>query len=439
MTTYSAKHSRRLVAPIGQTRHAGQLAYLDREKESAPTTTAHNIFSRTEQARTAGGASSAKRRRSEVIINVSDDEDVEDNNNELRGVGPPSVSYARAGTSYDMPLSARSSQSKSQSQLSDGSGNAITRVKHPSQPKSEFRATEDFFEPHRKKQRTPSSNKRQGTQRIPPLGGNSFSGSFEVHEPIVTESVHENGIGQHESARRSILGDFKQGELARSSDERQQQSRRHDIITSRHFTKARINESTSAQMADNRQTKRNATELRNQYRPAPSNPATTEGSEDELSMPNPKETVTERNAGRGGSISKAKQAANSGVKRRVPGKAANEGWPLVFARARDYECHGSIEEDGRAEIYLRPDSDCWRVCAYDQTEGAFKPRICIRPQDVNMVQADDERRIRLEGPRQHTGNWYLFDLEFARGQDLQVFRDEVASLALPRRIFPRQR
>ncbi|KAJ4377297.1 hypothetical protein N0V83_000121 [Neocucurbitaria cava] len=423
MTTYSAKHSRRSVAPIGQTRHAGQLAYLDRERETAPTATAHNVFSRTEQARTAGGASSAKRRRSEVIIDVSDDEDVEDNNNELRGVEPPSVSYARAGTSYDMPLSARSSQSKSLSHLSDGSGSAITTVKHPSQPKSAFLATEDFFEPHRKKQRTPSSNRRQGTQRIPSLSGNSFSGSFEVHEPIVTESVHENVIGRHESARRSILDDFKQGESARSSDERQQQSRRHDTITSRHFTKARINESTSEKLVDNQQTKRNATELRNQYRPAPSKHAVTEGSEDELSMPNPKEMATGRNARRGGSISKARQAANSGVKRRVPWKAANEGWPLVFARSRDYVCHGSSMDDGRAQIYLRQDSDCWRVFTFDQTEGEFSPRICIRPQDVNTVNVDDDgTRVRLEDrtfkyfARSMQHPWH-FEEDFFRDKD----------------------
>ncbi|CAO2647171.1 Nn.00g080930.m01.CDS01 [Neocucurbitaria sp. VM-36] len=421
--TYSKQH-RQSLPPIGQARHRGQLAFLELEKRKVPTTPGGSASSRAEQARIPGGASSAKRKRTQDIIDLSDDNDV-------RAVAPPSVPYTPAGTSYEVPLSARSSQSN----LSVGSGSTTTGVKQTTQLKSEFRITDDLLNSHRKKQRTPGSNRRQGAQQISPLGPDSYSGSIEVHTPRASISAKDDeGSSQLKSARRYIFDDFKQGESARLSHERQQQFSKHDTTVSPHFPNARANESTSDQTADKRQARRNGTELRKQYRPAPSRYIDADSSEDELATSNWKDFAH----GRGKVMSKAKQAANSGVKRKIREKEASEGWPLVSARARDYKHQGSVTGGGRAELYLRPDSSGFRVTAFDQTEDEFSTILYIRPQDVNIVDTDHESRIRLRGPRPQNGIQYTFELEFAQASDLQVFIDDHArSLALPGKFFHR--
>lgn len=411
--TYSRQH-RPYPPPIGHARHAGQLAFLERSKSRVPTTPARNTSSRKEHAQPPGSASSAKRRKTQHIIDL-DDED--DEGFEVPAVEPPSVPYTSAGTSFDVPLSARSSQS----QFSTGSGSTITRSKQPTHPKSEFQATDALVNSRRKKSRATSSNRSQGTQRIPPVGSASLSGFFDTHASRAPIVVHEDeSIGGVQSARRLMFQNFNQGESRRSSEEHRQLSRRQDMKTSHYFPNARINESTSEQASNNLQTTRDVAELRNRYRPAPSTSIDVDSSEDELAMSNTNDSARTRV----NLTSKARQAANSGVKRKVRSKAASNGWPLVFARTREYERYSSMMEDGHADLSLRPDPSGWRVALFDHTEGVFSTEVQIQPQDVITAQADDVSRIRLQGPRPQNGDAAIFDLEFVELSDLRLFRDE---------------
>ncbi|KAF1847720.1 uncharacterized protein K460DRAFT_403048 [Cucurbitaria berberidis CBS 394.84] len=424
--TYSRQH-RPYPPPIGQARHAGQLAFLDRTKGKVSTSP---VSSRERLDQPLRGVSPAKRRKTQHIIDLDDDDD------DVGTEAPPSIPYTPADTSHDAPLSARSSQS----QVSVGSGSTLLRSQEQSQSKSEFRATDDLVNSRRKKTRTPGHYRRQGTQRGSPFGGGSVSGTAKIHVPQASILVHDDeGASRDQTARRLILQDFIQGEVARSSEEsewHQHPSRKHNTKTSRHFPNARINESTSEQITNNRQATEKATDLRNQYRPAPSPSMDVDSSEDELAMSNTNNSARNRE----NLPSKAKQAANSSVKRKVPRREVSKGWPLVFARTREYE-YSSVMEHGRPELFLLPgpDPNDWRITMYDDTDGVYDTKVQIRTRDVNVIQADDISRIRLLGPRQQNGNPLIFDLQFAKTPDFQLFREEHApSLTTTGRIYTKE-
>ncbi|KAK1910634.1 hypothetical protein P3342_008513 [Pyrenophora teres f. teres] len=400
-TTYG-KHSRPGLL-IGQAPGAGQAAYLEQKRNSAPKTPSRRARLQEDQDRWSGGAVSGKRRKVEHVINLSDDDD------ELLEVPRP-ANFEPTGATCEKPLSARSSQSR----MSIGSGGTIEECRS-SQPKSEFREADARIS--RKKPRRPTSSKSQkGLQKSPFSGG-----SLAMHSTV---SAHSNGHGDERStrirspatARKVILQELHQGQESHDSI-RHEHGRTFDPFTSHHFPEARINESTAEPTTDSRAVADMSVDLRRQHRAAPKR-RVSGSSADELA-PSPDRRQAKP-------LSKARQAAKSGMKRHT-----DPAWPLVFARSYDYAIHHSKGDDDQKPPNLLSNPQGWRVRIYEPTEGIYHTKIIIQPQYINRVHADDTSRIRLEGPRQQDGNSPVFDLEFLDTTDFLLFRDQHAASLTP--------
>jgi sentrin-specific protease 7 len=295
------------------------------------------------------------------------------------------------GAFDDRPVSARSSQSR----LSVGSGTPADFK--PYQATNEFREVDGLMR-HAKKPRQLSFNSRQARRNNSPFGSGSMS------------------VDPH----KFILRDFQQGELGQP-------------VTSEYFPQARINESTTEQPSASKLIARDSTNLRTQHRPVPRQVDQIEDSDsaDELAI----SPTTIRKQIR--SPSKAKKVAQSGVKRSGHGKDSSISWPLSFARSYDFDGVGSKMEDGHATLVLRSDPKGWRVQKYD-TEG-YETVMLIDSQHVNKVHADEVSRIRLEGPRDTSGNIPIFDLQFFNRDDFSTFRNtHAASLTTSGKIFEKE-
>jgi sentrin-specific protease 7 len=328
---------------------------------------------------------------------------VEDDDDEVMEVSQSALSTP-AGTFYEIPLSARSSQSR----MSVGSGSTMTGNK-PSQPKSEFREADGFLRSSQRKPRKSGSNRPQGARRHSPFAGG------EMAEGLIV--VNKHNPGRTTSTRQTILQDFQQGGSDRSRKEHHHHSAADGYTASHHFPNARINESTAAQTVRDRRLAGEGTELRKLHRPAPkeADMAVDSNSEDELA-PSPVDKKTK-------AMSKAARAANSGVKRKVGQKSGGVGWPLVFARSHDYERRESTFDANKPDLQLRFGHGGWHVKTVD-TEGNLKTQFEINSADVIKASADDIGRIRFEGPRRLDSNIHIFDLEFARTPEFIKFRNE---------------
>jgi sentrin-specific protease 7 len=213
----------------------------------------------------------------------------------------------------------------------------------------------------------------------------------------------------------------------------QQHSRPIDATKSHHFPNARINESTVAQTMSNRPVASDSTNLRNSHRSVlkQADAAADNYSADELApSPDSKQTTP---------LSKAVRAANSGIKRKAPGKSEGIGWPLLFARSHDYGRRVQRLNVNAPELMLRFGLNGWVVKAVDE-EGNLESKIDLQSQFVNKAQADDVSRIRLEGPRRKDGNIHIFDLEFARPNDFLKFRNEflTTTLLINEKLYSRE-
>jgi len=342
----------------------------------------------------------------EHVIDLAGDDD----DDELLEVPRP-ANFAPTSTSYEIPLSARSPQSR----MSIGSGSTVEEFKS-SQATSEFRKADALLKSSQKKPRRPTSSRSQGGLRNSPFGG----GALAIDS---TASAHPNGGGDQRSthnrspdaARKILLQGFQQGDEKPDFFQHTRHRRTSDPVTSHHFPEARINECTEETIIHSRAVNGTPVELRRQHRPAPKRKERMSGSSsaDELA-PSP-------NRRQPNPLSKAKQAAKSGAKRR-----RGPTWPLAFARSYDYEVQRSQVDDDQAPVLLS-DTRGWRVQIYDFTEGYYDTKILIERQHINKVRADDTSRIRLEGPRQQDGNSQVFDLEFVDTSDFLLFRDQHAS------------
>ncbi|KNG46101.1 ulp1 protease family protein [Stemphylium lycopersici] len=387
LTTYG-KHTRPRPLPslIGHAQGPGQAAYSDFQRSKASTTPTRRAPSRDEQDSWTGGTSSAKRRKTEHVINLEEDDD----DDEVLEVARM-VTSMPAETSYEKPLSARSSQSR----LSIGSGSTVADFK-PCPTTSEFREVDDLLKPSQKKPRRPSSSRRQGAQPNSPFASGSMS-----------------------SACQSVFRDFQQGEDSHSPKQREQQVYKAHPVTSKHFPNARINESTMEEARRSRPSTGDSADLRTQHRPAPKRADLVEDSDsaDELVI----SPSTKQKASR----SKAKKAAGSLVKQAGRGRDGDIAWPLSFARSHVYEGHSSRAEDSHDSLILRCESEGLRVQTYS-VEG-FDTKMLIPAQRINRVFADNTSRIRLDGPRDAYGSIPVFDLQFLNSSDFLTFRDTYAA------------
>ncbi|KAI4713706.1 hypothetical protein J4E89_001153 [Alternaria sp. Ai002NY15] len=391
-TTYG-KRDRTQPPLIGQAHGPGQAAYLQRT-DRAPATTPRRPSSSESQDRWSSGATPGKRRRTANVISLVDDDDevVEVSQNHQN---------TPVCTSRERPRSAWSLHS----QISNGSESTVGDYKPP-QATSEFREVDNLLRPSQKKPRNSSFNTAKGGARRSPLTGGSLSTSPGVHTP-----------------RQAILQTFRQGESKRSPRKYDGAERKVDIVTSRYFPEARINESTSDHADQNQRVTVEDEDLRTQHKPVPkqAGPMTDNYSADELAItpPHPGTRLVSKQ--------KQKQTANSGVKRNARGRVVEGLWPLSFARSYGFQSHGSTTMDGHAILLLRWRKDeGLRVQTWESVDGVYDSKLVIEPKDVNQVYADGTSRMRLTGPRGHDGNKLILDLEFADTADFLIFRDEHA-------------
>jgi sentrin-specific protease 7 len=393
-TTYGKK-DRPPPTLITQAHGPGQAAYLQHRENRAPATPSRRLSSRDGHDPRSGGAISVKRRKIDHVITLDDDDD-----DEVLEVSRP-LYTTHVSTLQEQRHPVRSEQSR----MSIGSGSTISDFR-PLQSKSEFREVDGFLKSSQKKPRKSSSNTPKGDLRHSPFGGGALSNSPGAH-----------------ANRQAILQDFQQGEAKQSPTRRDSPGSKLGPVTSHFFPNARINESTSEQMAQQPTSVENAY-LRTQHRSAPkqTQTATDSYSADELAITPPQP------GSRSPSKQKQKQAANSGVRRNARGKVVEEAWPLLFARSSDFEGNGSMSEDGRATLVLKSKKDeGLRVQMWEAVDGCYDTPIIILPKDINRVIADGTSRIRLQGPRRHDGSSRIFDLEFANTPEFFFFLNDHAS------------
>ncbi|KAH7396416.1 hypothetical protein BKA66DRAFT_438349 [Pyrenochaeta sp. MPI-SDFR-AT-0127] len=422
--TYSKQH-RQYPLSIGQTRHAGQRAYLARESIRASTTPTRKLTSRETLARSSSGGSSVKRRKTHHIINLSDDDDEDIVVSEVRDVSSPSATHTPAGMCHEVPSSIKSSQS----QISVRSDGTTAENMPASQRESGFRAVDSVTNAHRKRARRPGSNSHQGMQRINSVGGGSAFVNSAMHTRTSAIEVLDSEVSHRAKCpRQVILQDFQQGTSASTSDNSEQTVHRHDTIVYNNFPNMRINESTAEQMTHGQHATSGATALHKLSRTGPRKTTNTEGSgsEDELSMTKVSDSISERPT----LPSKSRRAVNNGVRKRVQPKANSKEptrkWPLAFARTFGYADYRSKANNGRHDLVLQIDANGWRVIAFEHTAGICETKIEIKPCDFNKVYSDSAHRIRLQGPRHQNGNCSIIDLEFVETPDHQEFQDGYA-------------
>jgi sentrin-specific protease 7 len=409
---------------FGSTPTRGQQAFLD-QHSSGPNTPARKPSPRDTQSHRLIGSSPAKRRKTghvspPQIIDLSEDDDLQ----EISSHHTPTASALKE---YDMPASAYSVRSRQ----SIGSNPAISGRQSGSQSKNEFQEIEEMM-----KSKLPKSKSKStpGGQRRPSIGR---SGSGSVTPGYQAAPVYLPDDRDEPTARRALLESFNQGVSDRASTARVL-PHQADETTSRHFPKARINESTADARGHNlsgRQEDDQNKDLRH-LRRCDMMVEDDLVSDDELGMNLPHQQAVTTKKQRSGS--NTTKVANSGAKRTSKAAMAAKSRPLIWARSHDFDSHQFTKaKDDKACLWLKPgaDSNTWRIVAHD-ADGIYDTKATITPRDVTRVCADDVGRIRLEGPKGHDGNHSIFDLEFWDTEDYISFRDKHVIALLGRPILP---
>jgi sentrin-specific protease 7 len=290
---------------------------------------------------------------------------------------------------------------------------------------------EKQFAAGRGKAKAPAKRRSPGASVL----GQSTSGSNTPHHQDTAIHINDDGpIPVANPTRRLILQSLSQGVSDHAPEERAASNKR-ETITSHHFPNARINESTAdveEQIANEKQADSNYNNLR-AFRRADAPVDYDPDSVDELAMDVPQSSVAP--AKRQSSPSKTSQSVNSAARRRATNKKGTKDWPLIYARSHEFDSHETSKGvDDDHYIYLKPGQDpkTWRLVAFDSTTEVFETKATIEPKDVVKVMADDDGRIRLEGPRGSDGNQSIFDMEFVDIKGFREFRDTHAPLLLGR-------
>jgi sentrin-specific protease 7 len=364
--------------------------------------------------RQSGDLSPAKRRRitksrndaptkprSSAVIEIDDDDD--DDVTELSS--RPANAPVHASLDTTSPAS---------TPRSNGSWNTASGSRSRAQSTSEFGAVDLLACSHRKKSRKPEIAQGPITTHRTPLdtGRTSHSASMVIDDDEFLGS-------ERESARKQILGDFTQG-----SDKA---SRKHasvqgiKAVTSHHFSRARVNESTSndcIQTADGSirnqdLTEKNLREHRRVKTSAELEQDRISSSSDELAQPNVLAMSSRHNKEQ----IRPAQTANSGVKRKVT-EGPPLDWSLVRVRSVGLDW---IEVSPGTQLSLLCNVEPWRVVEVSARHDN-KVKIEIHPK-LHIIKAltDTSSRIRLEGPRPYGGCAPICDLEFAESANLAHF------------------
>jgi sentrin-specific protease 7 len=266
----------------------------------------------------------------------------------------------------------------------------------------------------------------------------STSGSNTPRE-AATRIEDTEPVRAHEPARMRLFQNFTQGVLDHAPAKRNAPSR-SETVTSHHWPNARINESTDdieehsvggAQVDSSRN-------LLRAFRRADHSADYDPDSVDELAMDSPRGSAAPSK--RQISTSKTSKNSNSGKSQGVTYKST-QGWPLLLARTHDFDSRQFPKPADHigSHILLKPwEEQAWRITVKESTSGAFESKVFITPKDVTKVMADDDGRIRLEGPRGLDGNTPIFDLEFQEVKDFREFRDKHALSLSGRTSTPRE-
>jgi sentrin-specific protease 7 len=361
--------------------------------------------------RQSGDLSPAKRRRitksrndaptkprSSAVIEIDDDDD--DDVTELSS--RPADAPVHASLDTISPVS---------TPRSNGSWNTASGSRSRAQSTSEFGAVDLLACSHRKKSRKPEIVPGPVTTHRTPLdtGRASHAASMAIDDDEFLGS-------ERESARKQILGDFTQGSENASRKRASVQS--IQSVTSHHFSRARVNESTSndyVQTADRSLRNQNLTEknLREHRRVKTSGELEHDrisSSSDELAQPNGHTVSSRHNKEQIRPV----QTANSVVKRKVTEGLPLE-WSLVRARSANLDW---IEASPGTELSLLCNVEPWRIvessARHDDTV-----KMEIHPK-LHIIKAltDTSSRIRLEGPRPHGSGTPIWDLEFVESTNL---------------------
>jgi sentrin-specific protease 7 len=366
--------------------------------------------------RQSGDLSPAKRRRitksrndaptkprSSAVIEIDDDDDDDDDVTELSS--RPANASVHASLDTISPVS---------TPRSNGSWNTVSGSRSRAQSTSEFGAVDLLACSHRKKSRKPEIVQGPITTHRTPLdtGRTSHSASMVIDDDEFLGS-------ERKSARKQILGDFTQGS---DKDSRKHASAQGiKAVTSHHFSRARVNESTSndyIETADGSLQNQDLTEknLREHRRVKSSGELEQDrisSSSDELAQPNVLAVSSRHNKEQ----IRPTQTANSGVKRKVT-EGPRLDWSLVRARSVGIDW---VEVSPGTQLSLLCNVEPWRIvesrARHDDTV-----QLEIHP-NLHIIRAstDKSSRIRLEGPRPHGDCAPICDLEFVESANLAHF------------------
>jgi sentrin-specific protease 7 len=340
------------------------------------------------------------------------------------------ASTTPAASQHGLPRSSHSSRSRD----SAGSGPTVTAKLRGPWVRSEFIDIEKQIEAGRAKAKTRAKRPSPDTQPF----AQSTSGSNTPHHQGATIYINDDeSVAMAHPARRLILQSFSQGVSDHPQEERDAPSKR-ETITSRHFPNARINESTGVSRshdANKELADSNRTNLR-AFRRADGLVDYDPDSVDELAMDMTQNSIAP--VKRQSSPSVTSQSANSGARRKPMTHKDSKGWSLLYARSHDFDSFQySKPADDDYSVYLKPGQspDTWRIVAFNNATEVFETKATMTPKDVVKVLADDDGRIRLEGPRRPDGNRSVFDLEFQDMREFREFRDTHAmSLSAPQKL-----
>ncbi|PSN74368.1 hypothetical protein BS50DRAFT_627702 [Corynespora cassiicola Philippines] len=375
LTTYGGHRASRTIAATGF------LEGFDTLDEEMHRATAH---------KSAFSASTPTKKRkiqhlpstSHEVISVDDDED------EL--MGPPTWQTTRQ---HSKP-NARSARSvTSASKQSFVSGGTIASRSQTSLSSSSFRAVDQLVNPHRKRSRNPNGRKL-GSALVQPLG--SVGPGTTKDSPVQLEDEDTKGIPAKPSS--ASLDRPLPSSRTSSPDQLQEQDRSsYSKYWPARDTK-RLNHSTSPRRRGMDPSQQGEENLRDIFR----------RSGDEESTP-----TKPRNSP---SVALSPSLVKKSKKK---SSILADGLPLRFARTHGYEHRGD-------DIWLKsgPSGNALRVTVLDE-EKLSLTRASVDLQKIIRATVDDISRIRVTGPRQHDGNMYVLDLEFANTNDFVFFRDSV--------------